>query len=423
MNVGTMTEHGQRVLVTGGAGGIGWAICQALAEDGARIALADIDGAAARSRVDELGPGHVALQADLIDRDVAAALPGRAAQALGGLDVIVNNAGMTDTSGKPLIELPAAAFDRLVALNLTAVATICAEAPKVLRDGSRIVNLASGASWRPLALRGPYSATKAGIVALTKALAADYRSRGIAVSAVAPGYTLTPLVASLAAEGLVDLDKVAAAIPMGRLATPEDIAAAVAFAAGPDGRVLSGETVLVDGGGLAGPAPEAAGPAPGTVSDGVIAALHAPEVLPAGRAGGILALTDRSEIETAGPLRALVDFEALSTQSDPGTTLANIRETAIRAANADRSRDFALLFVFGEGAGPGGTSSVAAGRMMAQTIALEWAPSGLRVNALEWRGSVTDGIGPLCRFLIGAGAAHITGQSLRAGPAPGRGGN
>lgn len=405
----------RRVLVTGGAAGIGWAICRALAARGYRIALADIDAAAARAGVKELGDGHVALSVDLTDRASAAALPQLAAEALGRLDVIVNNAGMTDTSGKSLTGLPVSSFDRLIALNLSAVEAICSAAPRVLRPGSAIVNLASGAAWRPLALRGPYSATKAGIVALTEALAREYASRGIAVSAIAPGYTLTPLVQSLADEGLVDLEKVAAGIPLGRIALPEDIAAAVVFSASQEGRVLSGETLGVDGLGLFGPAPQGTAPAAGTAGSGSLAILSAPDgLLPEG-AGGMAALQDPAGIAAAGPLNALIDFTALSPDTPAPQVLSHIREVAIRAAQAERRQDFSLLFVSGPGKSAESRAAVAAGGMLAKTLALEWAPSGIRVNALEWHGTELPDLLAVCRFLVGEGAAMITGQVVRAG--------
>ena len=252
--------EGRRALVTGGANGIGWAACRELAKRGYRVALADIDGNAVRERAAELGEGHVALALDLTERGAASALPARAAAGLGGLDVIVNNAGVTDSSGRSLVDLPEAAFDRLVDLNLSAVEAICDASRTVLPAGSAIVNLASGASFKPLALRGPYSATKAGIAALTRASRDPFAALGIGISAVAPGYTRTPLVDELHRTGRVDLDKVIAGIPLGRMATPEDIASVIAFMASPEGGVLAGETILVDGGGLAGPAPAGAAP-------------------------------------------------------------------------------------------------------------------------------------------------------------------
>ncbi len=364
----------ERILVTGGASGIGWAICRALAAAGHAVAVADIDPQV-HDRARKLGPQHVALQTDLTEAGEAGTLPARAAEALGGLDVIVNNAGMTDSSGRTLMDLPDEAFDRIVALNLTAVQQICAAAPGVLSTGGRIVNLASGASFRPLALRGPYSATKAGIVALTQRLARDFAPQGIAVSAVAPGYTLTPLVQALADQGRVDLDKVAAAIPLGRLARPEDIADSVVFAASAEGRVLAGLTVLVDGGGSAGPAHGSTMTAPGSPR---------PVVVPV----------------PTGPA---------------SYTLRHIRQVAQSLADDT----VALLFVFDAPQDAEQATAVAAGQMLARTLALEWAPSGRRVNALTWHGIPGPDRDALCAFLTGPRAGYITAQAITAGPLTG----
>jgi NAD(P)-dependent dehydrogenase (short-subunit alcohol dehydrogenase family) len=399
-------------LVTGGANGIGWAICQRLAADGYRVALADLDSAAAANRIATLGAAHRALPVDLTDRQAAANLPGQVVSEMGGLDVVINNAGMTVTDGQPLTTLPEADFDRLVALNLTAVEAICATASGLLPLGGRIVNLASGASWRPLALRGPYSATKAGIMAYTKALAADLAPRGITVTAVAPGYTRTPLVEALEAAGRVDLARVAAGIPMQRIAEPEDIAATVAFLAGPDSAAFAGGTLLVDGGGSIGPAPQAEAPRSGTAAQGEIAILGA---LPDATEQADERAIDRAALTGFGPMSALIDAEGLAGLG-PADSLARARQTALACAgHSDRTAGFALLFVSAAGTGPAASAAEAARAMLARTLALEWAPAGMRVNALTWHGHTTDGLAAACRFLTGPDAGFITGQALHAG--------
>lgn len=407
-----MEEIGRRerkTLVTGGANGIGWETCRLLAASGCRIALADIDGEAAKARVGELGAGHIALQVDLSNRAEAAALPARAAEVLGGLDLIVNNAGVTDTSGQAIAALPEDAFLRLVNINLNAVEAICEAARDLMPSGSVIVNLASGASYRPLALRGPCSATKAGIVALTETYARQLASRGIRVSAVAPGYTRTPLVDALHREGRVDLDKVATTIPMGRLCMPEDIAAAVAFCASPEGVGLNGQTLLVDGGHSIGPATPGTGPDAGTAADGRIAAISGNT---AESGADVVHISDRAELGNAGPLQAVIDFGLFHKPQSMADTLLAMRQTAISVVqNKARTPDFALLFVLGEA----GSAATAAAEMLARTIALEWAPSGLRVNTVTWHSKTHSGLWPLCRFVVGGGASIMTAQSLQAG--------
>lgn len=409
----------RRALVTGGANGIGWAACRALAKEGYRVAVADIDGTAATQRAEALGEGHVALALDLTERGAASALPARAAAGLGGLDVIVNNAGVTDSSGRSLVELPQAAFDRLVDLNLSAVEAICEAARTVLPAGSSIVNLASGASFKPLALRGPYSATKAGIAALTRASRDPFAARGIAISAVAPGYTRTPLVEELHRTGRVDLDKVIAGIPLGRMATPEDIASAIAFMASPAGGVLAGETIQVDGGGLAGPAPAGAAPQAGRDGHGRIAVIGAPDAVFAAGHGDVATMDDPAGLAAAGPLAAVIDMRGLAQPRGGAETLRMVRQTAIAcAAHGGRTERFSLLFVHGEGRDPRSAAATAAGGMLARTLALEWAPGGMRVNAVVWRGAAVAGLEALCRYLASDGAGMITGQEISAGLHP-----
>lgn len=400
----------RRALVTGAANGIGWAICQRLAADGYRLALADLDNALLNRRLQSLGEAHVGIQIDLTEPSSAAGLPDRALQALGGLDVIVNNAGITDSSGLSLVEMNDGVFTRMVALNLTAVEQICLAAPDALCSGGRIVNVASGAAFRPLALRGPYSATKAGVVALTKALADEYAAFGIGVLAIAPGYTRTALVDELHQTGRVDLDKVAASIPMGRLALPEDIASVVAFAAGAAAQSLSGQTLLVDGGGSMGPGPTTGAPEPGTAARGRLAVFGPLDV-----DGSVVDATEQSRLASIGALSAVIDSELFN----PGLSLSEAMQRArltVKACAKHRGRagDFSLLFVSPEGATTAGKVAAEARAMLARTLALEWAASGIRVNALTWRGATCNGLSAVCRFLVGQDAKYLTGQHVYA---------
>jgi NAD(P)-dependent dehydrogenase (short-subunit alcohol dehydrogenase family) len=398
---------GRRALVTGGADGIGWAVVKRLADAGYRVAIADIDAVAAEARIAALGGSHIALGVDLTDGAAARGLPARAAEALGGLDVVVNNAGMTDTSGRTLIALPEDRFAALVALNLVAVETICGAALELLPEGGAIVNLASGAAFRPLALRGPYSATKAGVVELTRALAPAGRARGVAVSAIAPGYTLTPLVESLEREGRVDLAAVARSIPMGRIATADDIARTVTFAAKAEAAAMAGATLGVDGGGALGTPVEGTAPEPGE-GDGVTVVLGADSLA--------------REMDACASLRGsarvahVIDAALLGGTPDMAEALTHLRESASFCINqAARAADFALTIVVAEGESASERAACAAVTMLVRTFALEWAPTRLRVNAIVWRGESSAGLAPLCAFLGGPDAGFVTGQVIEAG--------
>jgi NAD(P)-dependent dehydrogenase (short-subunit alcohol dehydrogenase family) len=400
-------------LVTGGAGGIGWAICQRLAELGYRVAIADLNAEDAMRRAASLGPDHQALGVDLTDRHAAATLVARAAAVLpGGLSLIVNNAGMTDTGGNTLCDMAQDSFDRIIALNLTAVEEICDAALATLSPGGVVINIASGAAWRPLPLRGPYSATKAAMVALTEALAPEFAARGLRIGGVAPGYTLTPLVEDLSRAGRLDLEAVATAIPLGRLARPHDIASGIAFMASDAGGVLAGQTLTIDGGSSLGQAPTRTTTARGVLEgSGALAWLG---TLPA--ATGFTATTAKG-LAAFRALEAVIDCTAFE-NATAAEVLNRARDTARAcAAHPARTRDFALVFVSRPGNTPLQKAAQTAQVMLARTLALEWAPAGLRVNAVDWQSDTDVGLAGLCRFLTGPEAGFITGQTIVAGRA------
>lgn len=403
----------RRALVTGGAAGIGWAICRELAAAGVLCAVADIDAKKAGDRTAELGAGHIALGVDLSDPAAALALPARAAEALGGLDIVINNAGITDTSGRRIGEIPAVDFARLVAVNLSSVEGICRAALDLLPKGGVVVNLASGAAFRPIALRGAYSATKAGVLALTETLDREAAPRGQRVTAVAPGFVRTELVEGLIANGRLDATAAAARVPLGRLGEPEDIARAVAFLVSPEGAPLAGHHLLVDGGSAAaaGAARPDGAPGPGRRSDRIailgegpaaerLAAragdralrLAAPEALAGTDAGAVI---DTRGLTAASASAALTDAHALATALD----------------DAGGAPGLSILFLT-----CGATTTRAALGMLARTMALEWGARGHRVNALDWDGPALTGLEGPALWLCGAEAGYVTGQIVRAGP-------
>jgi NAD(P)-dependent dehydrogenase (short-subunit alcohol dehydrogenase family) len=245
---------GRVVLITGAAAGIGWAAARRFAAQGARVLIADIDAARAAIRAGELGAAHGFFGVDMAQPEQVAEMVRYCVSRLGGLDILVNNAGRTDTDGIGVVDQPVSVFENLVAVNLRGSLVAAEEAAAVMRTsgGGAIVNVASGAALRPVPFRNGYSASKAGVLAMTRHHACAWARDGIRVNAVAPGYTRTELVDALIARGRIDPVAVARRIPLGRMAAPEEIAATIAFLASPRASTLTGSTFLVDGGSLLG---------------------------------------------------------------------------------------------------------------------------------------------------------------------------
>jgi 3-oxoacyl-[acyl-carrier protein] reductase len=237
-------------IVTGGSKGIGAAIARRLARDGFAVL---VNYGHDRGAADDLvaailaeGGQAVAVPANLTDPASATALFDAAEQAFGGVDVLVNNAGMMDLG--PIAGTDDEAFERQVALNLGGVFRGMREAARRLRDGGRIISFSSSVVGLYQPGYGVYAATKAGVEAMTHVLAKELGSRGITVNAVAPG----PVETALFLNGKTD-EQVAAIArmnPFGRLGQPEDIASAVAFLAGPDAGWVNGQTLRANGGAI-----------------------------------------------------------------------------------------------------------------------------------------------------------------------------
>lgn len=248
-----MTEPtgARRVLVTGGSRGIGAAVCRAFAGAGDTVAVHfGHDGATAEDvRAALPGLGHVTVGGDLRDPDAVRRLVDEAAARLGGLDVVVNNAGVFVTLR--IEELDYAAWQQAwadtLSLNLVAAANVCFCAlPHLPRDGrGRIVNVASRGAFRGEPTSPAYGASKAGLVALGQSLAKALGGHGIAVSTVAPGFVLTDMSAARlqGEEGA----RRAAESPMNRVGTPEEVAAAVLYLASGPAQWASGAVLDLNG--------------------------------------------------------------------------------------------------------------------------------------------------------------------------------
>ncbi|XVQ90046.1 SDR family NAD(P)-dependent oxidoreductase [Microbispora siamensis] len=234
---------GKRLLVTGGTRGVGKATVLAAADAGARVVTCyHHDEAAAAALSARLGPGHLVVRADLTRQEDATRLAAECRTALGGLDALVNNAGV-DGHGH-LAELDDAEWDRVVGLDLTAVFVLTQACLPLLGPGSAIVNVAASAALRGVPGRSHYTAAKAGVLGLTRSLCKELGPRGIRVNAVAPGVLEKdgdPLPAFVA-------ERVARMTALGRLGRPEEVAAAVLYLAGDLAGYLTGTTLTVDGG-------------------------------------------------------------------------------------------------------------------------------------------------------------------------------
>lgn len=172
---------GRAVLITGGAAGIGWATAQRFAAAGARVLIADIDAERAARRAVELGEAHGSFGVDLAEDHQVVAMVEHSVRHFGRLDILINNAGRTDPDGLSAVDQPVAAFEHLLAVNLRGSLLAAEAAASVMRTsgGGSIVNVASGAALRPVPFRNGYSATKAGVLAMTRHHACAFAGDGI----------------------------------------------------------------------------------------------------------------------------------------------------------------------------------------------------------------------------------------------------
>jgi 3-oxoacyl-[acyl-carrier protein] reductase len=237
---------GMTALVTGASGGIGSAIAQALAAQGARLAVSGSNADKLNAFRDSLGGDHVALPCDLGDAAAVDALVPAAVEALGGrLDILVNNAGVTRDN--LILRMKDEEWSDVIRINLEANFRLARAAAKVMMKArfGRIVSITSvvGATGNPG--QANYAASKAGVTGMTKALAQELASRGVTVNCVAPGFIATAMT-----DVLPDAQKEALnqRIPAGRMGEGSDIAAAVVYLASKEAGYVTGQTVHVNGG-------------------------------------------------------------------------------------------------------------------------------------------------------------------------------
>ena len=237
-------------IVTGASRGIGAAIARRLARDGMQVVVNYASGkAAADALVASMladGGAAIAVKANVADAGDVQALFAAAEAAFGGVDVLVNNAGIMPPALPALADTDDATFDSLFAINVKGSFHTMRQAATRLRHGGSVVNFSSSVMGLALPGYSIYGASKAAIETMTTIFAKELRGKNITVNAVAPGPTATDLFLNgKTAEMIERMSKMA---PLERLGTPDDIAAAVAFLAGPDGRWVNGQTLRANGG-------------------------------------------------------------------------------------------------------------------------------------------------------------------------------
>lgn len=238
--------QGQVAVVTGGSRGIGLAVARELASAGAKVAVVARNGEGARQAAEGLpGDGHRGYACDVADAESVGALVKQVEEEMGGLDVLVNNAGVTRDN--VLVRIKDEDWDAVLDTNLRgAFNTIRAASRGMMkRRSGRVINVSSVVGITGNKGQANYAASKAGLIGLTKSVAKELASRGVLVNAVAPGYIETDMTSDLPEAAREALTR---QIALERLGQPEDIAPVVRFLAGPGAAYITGQVLVVDGG-------------------------------------------------------------------------------------------------------------------------------------------------------------------------------
>jgi 2-hydroxycyclohexanecarboxyl-CoA dehydrogenase len=248
-----MTRSRRTALVTGGGAGIGAATCMRLARDGCAVGVLSRDAAnvdAVCKAIHEGGGTAIGVHADVADSAQMKAAVGRVREAFGPITILVNNAGIE--SFTPFTEIDDGLWDRVMAVNLKAVYQVTqAVLPDMIEaQWGRIINLSALGAQSGAANMAHYTASKGGVVALSRSLAVEFGAKGITVNNIAPGFILTPM-AQRAIDGdlfPVPYEQIVASYPIPRVGRPEEVAAACAFFASDEASYITGQTLGVNGG-------------------------------------------------------------------------------------------------------------------------------------------------------------------------------
>jgi NAD(P)-dependent dehydrogenase (short-subunit alcohol dehydrogenase family) len=248
-----MRLDGKIAVVTGAASGIGLAVAKRFAAEGAQIVIGDRNADGLRDAVQAIGSSASALALDVADEDSCQAIIDHAVGQHGGLDILCNIAGVLDFGR--FAEVDRTRWDRVISVNLTGVYQMCRAAmPHLIERRGNIVNMASAAGLVGVPYNSAYTASKHGVVGLTKALALEFSKEGVRVNAVCPGGVDTPMLHQSPPDN-IDWQMVmrsASWLDSGAMATPDDIADAVTFLASQEARRITGAAFTVDGGQTAG---------------------------------------------------------------------------------------------------------------------------------------------------------------------------
>ncbi|MET0746493.1 MAG: 3-oxoacyl-ACP reductase family protein [Microvirga sp.] len=237
-------------LVTGSARGIGRAIAEAMAREGARVVISDRDGEEAVKTAHEMGEGAIAVRADVSKPEEIEGLFEQAEKAFGGVDILVNNAGIGST--RLVVDIGLEEWERIIRINLTG-AFLCSQlaARRMIARGAggKIINIVSLSGQKGGVGRSAYGASKAGLEVLNKIMAVEFAEHGISVNAIAPGPIMTETGKGMHTQETVEAYH--RLIPQRRYGEPSEIAAAAVFLASDDASYITGHTLNVDGGFLA----------------------------------------------------------------------------------------------------------------------------------------------------------------------------